>query len=285
MFDLSDKVAVVTGGNGGIGLGIAIGLAEAGASIAVAARDQHKTADAVDQLGQLGVDTMGLTIDVSSETSVSNAISQASQRFGRIDILVNNAGAVIRKPPQDVTVDEWDQVQDVNLRGSFLCAREVYAIMVRAGGGKIINIGSMTSVFGSDWVVSYAASKGGVVQLTKSLALSWAKDNIQVNAILPGWIHTSLTAAIVEMAGDRRSHGQGTLLGGSMSGPIPLRAGGKAGAKRRLLVDGDCGPLSIVVAGARARCQAVGCDPGRHCGRTFTVDRGGTPTPVSGQRV
>ena len=99
MFDLSDKVAVVTGGNGGIGLGIAIGLAEAGASIAVAARDQHKTADAVDQLGQLGVDTMGLTIDVSSETSVSNAISQASQRFGRIDILVNNAGAVIRKPP------------------------------------------------------------------------------------------------------------------------------------------------------------------------------------------
>ncbi len=222
MFDLSDKVAVVTGGNGGIGLGIAIGLAEAGASIAVAARDQHKTADAVDQLGQLGVDTMGLTIDVSSETSVSNAISQASQRFGRIDILVNNAGAVIRKPPQDVTVDEWDQVQDVNLRGSFLCAREVYAIMVRAGGGKIINIGSMTSVFGSDWVVSYAASKGGVVQLTKSLALSWAKDNIQVNAILPGWIHTSLTAAIKSDHAERYSSIKSRIPQGRWGEPADL---------------------------------------------------------------
>jgi 2-deoxy-D-gluconate 3-dehydrogenase len=115
--------------------------------------------------------------------------------FGGVNILVNNAGINIRKAPQDYTLAEWQQVLNINLTGVFLCAREVYPHMVKAGGGKIINIGSMTSIFGSNVAPAYSASKGGVVQLTKSLAVFWARDNIQVNALLPGWIHTDLTAS------------------------------------------------------------------------------------------
>ena len=196
MFDLSGKVAIVTGGNGGIGLGIAKGLAGAGASIVVAARNRDKTDAAVRELESLGVAVRGVDTDVADEASVAAMVKAAADEFGRIEILVNNAGIGIRKAPQDYTLDEWRKVVDVNLNGSFLCAREVYPHMTGSGGGKIINIGSMTSIFGSDWVAAYSASKGGVVQLTKSLAVAWAKDNIQVNSILPGWIHTDLTAPI-----------------------------------------------------------------------------------------
>ena len=203
MFDLSGKVAMVTGGNGGIGLGIARGLAQAGASIVVAARNEHKTSEAVDQLRGLGASALGVPVDVSDEASVMAAVESAISELGRIDVLVNNAGISVRKPPQDFTAEEWDRVLDTNLKGAFLCSREVYPHMARSGGGKIINIGSVTSVFGSDWVASYAASKGGIVQLTKSLAISWASDGIQVNAILPGWIHTDLTATIKDRFPER----------------------------------------------------------------------------------
>ena len=203
MFDLSGKVAIVTGGNGGIGLGIAKGLASSGASIVVAARNQAKTEQAVSVLRGLGARATGVSTQVSDETSVASMVEATLKEFGRVDILVNNAGTTVRKAPQDYTLDEWKQVVDVNLTGSYLCAREVYAHMVEAGGGKIINIGSMTSIFGSDWVAAYSASKGGVVQLTKSLAIAWAKNNIQVNSVLPGWIHTDLTAAIKTGAPDR----------------------------------------------------------------------------------
>ena len=195
-FDLTGKAAIVTGGNGGIGLGIARGLAAAGASVAVAARDAEKTNAAVAELRAMGASAVGVSVDVADEASVSDAVARAADALGGADILVNNAGIGIRKPPQDYSADEWRRVIAVNLDGAFLCSREVYPHMKRAGGGKIINIGSMTSVFGSDWVASYSASKGGVVQLTKSLAVAWAADNIQVNAILPGWIHTDLTAPI-----------------------------------------------------------------------------------------
>ena len=195
-FDLTGKVAIVTGGNGGIGLGIAKGLAAAGASVVVAARNQQKTDDALAQLRELGAKAIGATADVADEASVAAAVRTTIDEFGHVDILVNNSGVGVRKPPQDHTRAEWESVLAVNLTGTFLCAREVYPHMSRAGGGKIINIGSMTSVFGSDVVPSYAASKGGVVQLTKSLAVAWAKDNIQVNTILPGWIHTDMTRPI-----------------------------------------------------------------------------------------
>jgi 2-deoxy-D-gluconate 3-dehydrogenase len=196
LFDLTGKVAIVTGGNGGIGLGIAKGLAQCGANIVVAARNREKTNAAVKTLQDLGVKAVGVNAEVEKEDSVRAMVQTAMEEFGQVNILANNAGIGIRKAPQEYTLEEWNRVVAVDLTGVFLCSREIYPHMVKAGGGKIINIGSMTSIFGSDWVASYSASKGGVVQLTKSLAVAWAKDNIQVNAILPGWIHTDLTSYI-----------------------------------------------------------------------------------------
>jgi 2-deoxy-D-gluconate 3-dehydrogenase len=120
-------------------------------------------------------------------------VAQTVERFGRLDILVNNAGVANRKRPELYTPDEWRAVLDVNLTGAFFAAQAAYHAMKRSGGGKMINIGSMMSIFGASFASAYAASKGGIVQLTKALATAWAGDNIQVNAILPGWIDTELT--------------------------------------------------------------------------------------------
>ena len=198
LFDLTGKVAIVTGGNGGLGLGMALGLAGAGANIVVAARDQAKTEQALQQIKALGVSDLGLKVDVAQESDVGRMVAQTMEALGRVDILVNNAGISGRKQPQELSADEWDRVVDVNLRSVFLASKEVHPHMKEQGGGKIINIGSMFSLFGSDWVSPYSASKGGVVQLTKSLAVAWAADNIQVNAILPGWFMTDLTESIPE---------------------------------------------------------------------------------------
>ena len=193
MFDLTGKVAIVTGGNGGIGLGMARGLARAGARVAVAARNEQKAKAAVTQLQALGSDAFFVSVDVGDEKSVEAMTEETVRRCGRLDILVNNAGINIRKPAQDLALDEWRQVMDTNLTSAFLCSRSAYPHMQRAGGGKIINVGSMLSIFGASFAPAYGASKGGIVQLTKSLATAWAGDRIQVNAVLPGWIDTDLT--------------------------------------------------------------------------------------------
>jgi 2-dehydro-3-deoxy-D-gluconate 5-dehydrogenase len=193
VFDLSGRVAVVTGGNGGIGLGMARGLAEAGATVVIAARNAAKSAAAEAELHAAGARVAVVEVDVLDAVSIRAMTNAAAERFGRVDILVTNAGTNIRKPPEQYSLEEWSMVLDINLRGTFLCAQAVYPHLVRAGGGKIITIGSMTSLFGASFAAPYSASKGGTVQLTKALATAWAKDNIQVNAVLPGWIDTELT--------------------------------------------------------------------------------------------
>jgi 2-deoxy-D-gluconate 3-dehydrogenase len=125
-------------------------------------------------------------------------VEETADRFGRLDILVNNAGMSIRKPPEEYAVEEWRAVLDTNLTGAFVCCQAARSAMLRNGGGKIVNIGSMMSIFGAAYAAAYSASKGAIVQLTKSLATAWAKDNIQVNAVLPGWIDTELTIAARE---------------------------------------------------------------------------------------
>ena len=192
-FDLKGKAALVTGGNGGIGLGMAKGLAQAGAAIAIAGRDEKKNAQAVKELKASGVQVISLSVDVRKESSCKSMVNQAADKLGRLDILVNNAGMNIRKPPQDLSLEDWNTVMETNLTSAFLCSQAAYPHLKKSGHGKIINIGSMMSIFGAAYLAPYAASKGGIVQLTKALAAAWAKDNIQVNAILPGWIDTALT--------------------------------------------------------------------------------------------
>jgi 2-dehydro-3-deoxy-D-gluconate 5-dehydrogenase len=193
LFDLSGKVAIVTGGNGGIGLGMARGLADAGAAIAIVARNQAKSNQAVAELAQHGAKAIALVTDVTEKGAVTAMVEHVNSELGRIDILVNNAGINIRKPPQALDLEEWDHVLRTNLTSAFLCSQAVYPAMKAAGGGKIINIGSMMSIFGASFAPAYAASKGGIVQFTRACACAWAADNIQANAILPGWIDTDLT--------------------------------------------------------------------------------------------
>src|SRR6202007_2849261 len=153
-------------------------------------RNAEKAASAV---AELGARSAFVSLDVADESSCRTVIEQTEERFGRLDILVNNAGTSIRKPPEAYTAAEWHAVLDTNLTGAFLCSQAAYPVMKRSGGGTIINIGSMFALFGSAYAAPYAASKGALVQLTKSLAVAWASDNIQVNAVLPGWIDTELT--------------------------------------------------------------------------------------------
>jgi 2-deoxy-D-gluconate 3-dehydrogenase len=193
LFDLTGKVAIVTGGNGGIGLGIARGLAAHGASIVVAARNTEKTAMAVKELQGLGASASGIAVDVRDEASVNAMVVDTLARHGRLDVLVNNAGINIRKPPHELSLAEWHEILETNLTSAFLASNAVYPHMKQGGGGKIVNIGSMMSIFGAPFVPAYAASKGGIVQFSKVCANAWAKDNIQVNAVLPGWIDTELT--------------------------------------------------------------------------------------------
>ena len=206
LFNLEGKTALITGGNGGIGLGIAKGFAVSGADIAIAGRNENKTVEAIASLSDTNSTLLGLEVDVSDQNSVEKMVADTLKKFGKIDILVNNAGIGIRNLPHEYSLEDWNKVIDINLTGAFLCSKAVYGNMKDRGSGKIINIGSMTSIFGLDWAVAYASSKGGIVQLTKTLAVSWAKDGIQANSILPGWIHTDLTQGIKDNYQERYDH-------------------------------------------------------------------------------
>jgi 2-dehydro-3-deoxy-D-gluconate 5-dehydrogenase len=190
LFNLSGKVAIVTGGNGGLGLGMARGFAAAGARVAVVGRSVEKTERAVEEIGPAAI---GIVADVSVEKNVDRIVRETVSRFGQVDILVNNAGITVRKRPEDYTLDDWRSVMDVNVTSAFLMAKAVYPSLKSRGGGKVINIGSLASIYGASYAIAYSASKGAIVQLTKSLALAWAADNVHVNAILPGWFETEMT--------------------------------------------------------------------------------------------
>ena len=193
LFNLSGKVAIITGGNGGIGLGMAQGIASLGARVVIAGRNADKAEAALATLRDMAAEASFIAADVTQKAACLSLVAQTEERYGRVDILVNNAGTSIRKMPQDFTEEDWRHVLDTNLTSAFLCAQAAYPAMVKAGGGKMINIGSMMSLFGAPYATAYAASKGGIVQMTRALATAWAKDNIQVNAVLPGWIDTDLT--------------------------------------------------------------------------------------------
>jgi 2-deoxy-D-gluconate 3-dehydrogenase len=200
LFDLSGRVAIVTGGNGGIGLGMAEALAARGANVVIAARSAAKAEAALASLRMYGTDCVFVAVDVTAKASCDAMVAATLDRLGRVDILVSNAGIGTARRPETVTEPEWHQTIDVNLSGPFYCAQAVQPAMTKAGGGKIINVGSIFSLFGSGADVAYAASKGGIVQLTKSLAVSWARHNIQVNAVLPGWIDTDMTIPLRQNA-------------------------------------------------------------------------------------
>lgn len=193
MFDLTGRIALVTGGNGGIGLGMAGGLGRAGATVLVVGRNADKSAAAVAALRAQGITSECLAADVTDEAAVADLFALVGGRYGHLDILVNNAGSTVRKPPEQLSLAEWRQVMDVNLTSAFLCCRAAHPLMRAAGAGKIVNVGSMLSIFGAPYAAVYGASKGGIVQFTRSIATAWAKDNIQANAVLPGWIDTDLT--------------------------------------------------------------------------------------------
>jgi 2-dehydro-3-deoxy-D-gluconate 5-dehydrogenase len=200
LFDLTNRVAVVTGGNGGIGRGIALGLAEAGAAVAILGRNEEKNRRVLSELKAIGVPSIAVRVDVTNRPSLEPAMNKVESELGGVDILVNNAGnvslsgGVLQERPED-----WDKVIETQLNAVFLLSKLAARSMLGRKSGKIINIGSMYSFFGSGLIPSYSAAKGAIVQLTKSMAIELAPYNIQVNAIAPGWIETDMTAPVHTM--------------------------------------------------------------------------------------
>jgi 2-dehydro-3-deoxy-D-gluconate 5-dehydrogenase len=196
-FDLTGRVAVVTGGNGGIGRGIALGLAQAGAAVAIFGRNQEKNQHVFAELRSIGVPAVAVAIDLTLRAGLEPAMERVESELGSVDILVNNAGTVsLSGGVMNEKAEDWDGVIETQLNSVFLLSKLAAGSMIRKKHGKIINIGSMYSYFGSGLIPSYSAAKGAIVQLTKSMAIEFAPHNIQVNAIAPGWIETEMTAPV-----------------------------------------------------------------------------------------
>ena len=198
LFDLSGRVAIVTGASRGLGRHMACALARAGADLVVTSRDPHRLADCERETKAAGRRVLSLELDVRELKSIQGMVAAAKEFYGHLDILVNNAGCNIRKPALDVTWDEWNLILDTNLRGAFFVAQEVARHMLPRGYGRIINIGSVTSVAGYAGLGPYGASRGGIKQLTMSLADDWGKQGITVNCLAPGWFCTEQNRALYE---------------------------------------------------------------------------------------
>jgi 2-deoxy-D-gluconate 3-dehydrogenase len=193
MFDLKGEVAVITGGNGGIGRGIALGLAEAGASVAILARNEEKNRAVVDELAKAGVPAIAVPLDVTQRDQLAPAMEEVERKLGPISILVNNAGIAIMRSALKFRAEDWDRVIETNLNSCFFLSQIAARSMVARKYGKIINIASEYSSFGAQAGIPYAASKGALVQTTKTMAIEFGPHNVQVNAIVPGWIETDMT--------------------------------------------------------------------------------------------
>ncbi|MBA7654959.1 Gluconate 5-dehydrogenase [subsurface metagenome] len=203
IFDLSGKVAIVTGGNQGIGLAISRGLAEAGAAVIIANRRAEEGKQAAESLKKDGLNVISIPTDVSNESSIAAMVSKVVKDFGKIDVLVNNAGVIIRKAAEEMSREDWDHIMNTNLRGAFFCCQLVGREMIKQKKGKIINISSDASQRAMPERSVYATSKAGVSHLTRCLAVEWAKHNINVNAIGPGPTHTPLNKKYYEENPDK----------------------------------------------------------------------------------
>jgi len=197
-FSLRDKVALVSGGSRGMGRAIALGLAEAGAKVMVAARGEEGLRGVREELQARGLVGATVQADVVDLASVDRMVAGTLDRFGRVDVLVNVAGTGLRKPVVEVEEAEYDRVMDTNLKGAYFASRAVAPTMMRQGSGKIVNIASATSFVGLSKVTVYAASKGGLLQMTRAMAAEWAPHNIQVNAVAPGFIRTDFNTTLWE---------------------------------------------------------------------------------------
>jgi NAD(P)-dependent dehydrogenase (short-subunit alcohol dehydrogenase family) len=206
LFDLSGKTAIVTGGGKGIGRQMAQGLAEAGANVVLCARKAERCEQAAVQLMEVGVKALGLGCDVRDPEQVQAVVARTVADFGGVDILVNNAGTVWGAPPEDMPLEGWQKVVDVNLTGVFLFSQAAGRSMIERGGGSIVNIASVAGLHGAPpeivSTVVYHATKGGVIAFTRDLAWKWAAHGIRVNAIAPGWFPSDMANFVLEHAGD-----------------------------------------------------------------------------------
>jgi 2-deoxy-D-gluconate 3-dehydrogenase len=194
-FSLTDKIAVVTGASKGLGQGTALALANAGAHVVVTSRSLERVEPVVVEIHEMGREALPLALEVRDLNSIEAMVRATMERFGRIDVLVNNAGINIPEPALEVTEEHWDRLMDINLKGLFFCAQKVGQVMVEQGQGKIINIGSQMGLVGGKLRAAYCSSKGGVVQLTKVLAIEWAQHGVNVNGVAPTFLETPFTAA------------------------------------------------------------------------------------------
>ncbi|USD13721.1 SDR family oxidoreductase [Priestia megaterium] len=206
LFDLTGKTAIITGGGRGLGEQMAEGLTEAGANIVLCSRKQEACQQVADRLARLDVKTLALTCDISQPEDIKNVVHQTIETFGRIDILINNSGATWGAPVEEMPLEAWKKVMNINVTGTFLMSQEAGKEMIKQKAGKIINIASIAGLGGTDPqymdTIGYNTSKGAVITFTKDLAVKWGQHNIQVNAIAPGFFPTKMSGAIMEQGKD-----------------------------------------------------------------------------------
>lgn len=196
--DLKGKIALVTGSTKGIGRGIADGLAKAGAKVVVVSRNQEQCDQVAQEIRNSGGDALAVAVDLTDLAAIEALVEKAVLHYGRIDILVNNAGAALTKKAEDISEADWDQILNIDLKAVFFCAQAVGRKMIEQKNGKIINVSSIFGLVGDRQVLPYCVAKGGVIQMTKALALEWARHNIQVNALCPGYVITPMNKAALE---------------------------------------------------------------------------------------